>query len=158
LLPTLIGTGLPGIEGVSVQRVNSSPSGTIFKNAFKGVTGHDPELTASYAYDAVVMLAGAIGWAFHFDLLQPDAIAAYITSVNDPTGAIIRPRASDFKTAALRIDSDQPINYDGASSSMDLDFNRDNNPDLVHWKIDKGKFVELESYACSPDNDSCTKR
>ena len=160
LLPTLIGTGLPGIEGVSVQRVNGAPSGTMFKNAFKQATGHEPELTASYAYDAVVMLAGAIGWAFHFELLGvlPDAVAAYIPSVSDPTGATIRPRASDFKTAALRINNDQPINYDGASSSMDLDFNRDNNPDLVHWKIDKGKFVELESYGCDPEHDSCFKR
>jgi hypothetical protein len=28
-------------------------------------------------------------------------------------------------------------------------------PDLVHWKIQSGKFVELVRYQCNPDRPTC---
>ena len=28
-------------------------------------------------------------------------------------------------------------------------------PDLVHWKIQGGQFVELERYRCDPGTPSC---
>lgn len=159
-LPTLTALGVP-IEGSSVLRLNSSQSGNLFKTAFTGATGHLPEQTASYAYDAVVMQAGAIGWAWHFESEDiPLAVKGYFLQLVQPAGTVIRPRASDFKLAAQIINSDQGyINYEGASNPMDMDvYTQENYPDLVHWKLDKGKFVELESYGCNPDNEACFQR
>jgi hypothetical protein len=159
LLPALAQGG-PNLEGTSVLRVAESASGSAFRNAFLQATGQEPELTASYLYDAIVLQALAIGWAFHFDNgdVNPFVVDGNVINVNDPSGKLIRARPADFELAFRRIDQDLPINYDGASSPLDLDFGGDNFPDLVHWKIEGGNFVELERYQCTPDLPSCTRR
>lgn len=158
-LPALIASGIPNLEGSSVLTVNDSSAGPMFRNAFSAATGHLPEQTASYAYDAVVLPALGIAWAAHFGQVEPALIQGLMAStVNDPSGAAIRPRASDFKTAAQRIASDQPINYEGASSNLDIDFNGENYPDLAHWKIQSGKFSDLEIFGCDPDHPTCFHR
>ena len=157
-LPALIATGL-NLEGDSVLRVNNTPSGPLFKSAFSTANGHDPEITASYAYDSMVLMAGSIGRGVHFQAMDPDAIRSGFIGLNDPTGTTIRPRISDFETAARLINTDMPINYDGGGSKTDYDFfTRENYPDLVHWKIEKGKFAEKEVYGCDPDHPGCFKR
>ena len=156
-LPALIATGL-SLEGDSVLRVSDTSSGPLFRNASSAATGHDPEMTASYAYDSMVLMAGAIGQAFHFQSLDPFTIRGSFLGINDPTGTIIRPRVSDFEKAAGLINKDMPINYDGGGSNSDFDFRGENYPDLVHWKIEKSKFVEKEIYICDPDHPSCSKR
>ena len=156
-LPALVATGL-NLEGDSVLRVSNSPSGPLFKSAFSSATGHDPEMTASFAYDSTVLMAGAIGQAFHFQSLDPFTIKGGFFGINDVTGTIIRPRVSDFETAARLINKDMPINYEGGGSSTDFDFRGENYPDLVHWKIEKGKFADKEVYGCDPDHPSCFKR
>jgi hypothetical protein len=153
LLPTLLAKGGASLQGSSMLRVSSTSSGSLFRNAFASANGgKQPESTAAFLYDAIVLQAGAIGWAFHFGSLDPQVILGNAFNVNDPTGKIIRPRVEDFKTAVQRIDSDQPINYDGAGSSVDLDGIGENFPPIVHWKIQNGKFEELEKYDCNPSN------
>jgi hypothetical protein len=160
LLPSLIALGLPGLQGTSVLRVSNANtgSGNLFKNAFTAATGHQPAMNASYAYDSLVMHAGAIGWAFHFGSLDPFVIVGNMFNVNDPSGAIIKPRASDYKTAAQRINREKPINYDGASSSMDVDFRGENFPDLATWKISNGQFSDMNVWRCNDELPLCQKR
>ena len=68
---------------------------------------------------------------------------------------MIRPLVKDFKQAAKRLDKHKPINYDGAASSADLTPAGEMYPDLVHWKITGGQFVELEGYQCDPQHALC---
>jgi hypothetical protein len=158
LLPSLLAAGGQGLEGSSVLTVSDSPSGALFQSAFAAATGQQPELTASFLYDAVVAQAIAIGWARSFGSLAPEVIRGNFPNINDPTGAVIRPSVKDFKTAAKRIKKQQPIDYDGASSPLDLTPEGEMYPDLVHWKIQGGQFVQLERYRCDPDHPSCQVR
>jgi hypothetical protein len=64
----------------------------------------------------------------------------------------------DFQTAALRIRKQRPIDYDGAASSVDLTPEGEMYPDLVHWRIEAGAFVELERYRCDPEHPNCERR
>lgn len=158
-LPEILAAGGQSLEGSSVLAVASSPSGTLFKNAFKAATGKDPELTASFLYDAVVAQAIAIGVAASNDILTPDGLRGSFPAVNTPGGKVIRPQPSDFKLAATRIKNHQPIDYDGASSPLELDpATGEMYPDLVHWKIQSGKFVEAETYRCDPATPNCAVR
>jgi hypothetical protein len=156
----ILATGLTSLEGSGFMRLAKGDSGTLFKNAFVSATSTQPEYAASFAYDSTVMLMGAIGWAFHFGSLEPPVIQGNIFNVNDLTGRIIRPRVPDYKLAAQRINSEQPINFEGASSSMDIDFRGDHYPDLVRWKISSGKIAEQEAYACPAffDIPLCTRK
>jgi hypothetical protein len=159
-LPALLGTGLTSLEGSGFMRLAKNDSGNAFKTAFVAATNKQPEYAASFAYDSTVMLMGAIGWAFHFGSLEPPVIQGNIFNVNDPSGRMIRPKVADFKLAAQRINSELPINYEGASSSMDIDFRGDHFPDLVRWKISSGKIAEQEAYSCPAffDIPLCTKK
>ena len=157
LLPALLAAGGEGVEGSSVLRVNNSMSGRIFRNAFVDATGQQPQMTASYLHDAVVTLAGAIAWAFHNGSTDPELIQANIFNVNDPTGRLIRPRPMDYEIMVRRIDQDQPVDYEGAASSDDLDVDGENYPDLVRWRILNGNFVEAQIFRCDPAHPSCAR-
>jgi hypothetical protein len=158
LLPSLLAAGGAGLEGSSVLTVSDTPSGALFQSAFVAATGQPPELTASYLYDAVVAQVIAIGWARSFGSVTPEVIQGNFPNINDPGGATIRPSVKDFQTAARRIKRQQPINYDGASSPLELTPDGEMYPDLVHWRIQGGQFVELERYRCDPDHPSCEVR
>jgi hypothetical protein len=160
LLPALLAAGGGSLEGSSVQLINSSSSGGLFKTAFVSATGQQPELTSSFLYDAVVAQAGAIGVArSNSPTVFPELVRDSFPDINVAGGTIIRPRVSDFKTAATRIKNHQAINYDGASSPLDLTADTgENYPDLVHWRIQSGAFLELERYQCDPDHPNCARR
>jgi hypothetical protein len=155
LLPTLLAAGGEGLEGSSVLSVASSPSGPLFRTAFVAATGQQPELTTSYLYDAVVAQAIAIGTARANGGTSPAQIRASFPAINGPFGVVIRPQVKDFKTAALRIKQHKAINYDGAASPVELTPAGEMYPDLVHWKIQGGTFVELERYRCNPAAPNC---
>jgi hypothetical protein len=67
-----------------------------------------------------------------------------------PPGADAKERAA--KAATNR----EPINYEGAFHAIDWDARGDMFPPLVHWKIENGRFVEYELYACSRDQPNCS--
>jgi hypothetical protein len=156
LLPSLLPVGGEGLEGSSVRQVASSPSGRLFLSAFEQAAGERPELTASFFYDAVVAQALAALTAGANGSLDPELIRGSFISINDPEGKLIRPRVGGFARAARRIEKQKAINYDGASSPLDLTALGEMYPDLVHWKITGGQFVELEGYLCDPDHPNCS--
>jgi hypothetical protein len=57
--------------------------------------------------------------------------------------------------AAKAAANGEPINYEGAFHAIDWDARGDMFPPLVHWKIENGRFVEYELYACSQDQPNC---
>jgi hypothetical protein len=154
-LPALLAVGGANLEGSSVLQVSSTASGPLFKSAYVAATNKQPELTASFLYDAVVAQVTAIGVAKSNGAVTPELIQGSFPAINTPGALVIRPRVTDFKTAALRIKNHQSINYDGASSPLELTGSGEMYPELVHWKIQSGKFVELERYQCDPDHPTC---
>jgi hypothetical protein len=159
LLPSLLGAGGAGLEGSSVRVVANSPSGELFRKAFgRATAGQTPELTSSFLYDAVVAptLAGLVAGAG--GAVTPERLRAKMGSFNDPKGKLIRPSCDDFAKAAQQIAKYKAINYDGASSPLDLTPEGEMYPDLVHWQIQGGRFVELEAYRCDPQHALCSVR
>ena len=157
-LPALLAAGGAVLEGSSVLRVDNTASGPMFRSAFEDATDQQPEVGAAYLYDAIVVQAGAIGWAVHFESLDPAVIQGNFPNVNDPTGRKIRPRPSEYRQAIQRINEDKPINYEGGGSAVDLDGAGENFPDLVHWRIRNGQFDEMEKYRCDPERPLCVRR
>jgi hypothetical protein len=159
LIPGLLAAGGAGLEGSSVRVVASSPSGELFRKAFlKASGGKAPELTSSFLYDAVVapVLAGLVSGAR--GAVTPEGVRGALGSINAPHGKLIRPSVDDFRKAAESIAKYKSINYDGASSPLDLTPEGEMYPDLVHWQIQGGRFVELEAYQCDPQHALCSVR
>jgi hypothetical protein len=158
LLPVL-GPAADGLEGSSVAVVNDGAAGKAFRTAFRARTGHEPELTASYAYDATMahLLAALVAAARpgHRDV-TPEGIRAALAGINDPRGHVVRPGPADLATAARLIARHRPVNYEGASSALDWDAAGETYPKLVRWKVQNGRFVESDSFRCSPQRPLCT--
>jgi ABC-type branched-subunit amino acid transport system substrate-binding protein len=154
-----IGAIADGFEGSSVPLVDTSESGQDFVTAFTQATGQGPELTSSGAYDSTVtlMLASLVGRASSSDpgVLTPADVRQGLTQINDPNGAIIRPKVRDFRRAARLIRKGCPINYEGAFNPDDWNSAGDIFPPLVHWKVQNQQFSELEYFQCDPQHPLC---
>lgn len=84
-------------------------------------TGHDPSAPyASHGYDATMLMALAIQKAGSADKA---AIAKALTELNDPNGEKVGP--GEWEKARQLIEEGKPINYEGASGSVDFDENGD---------------------------------
>jgi hypothetical protein len=159
LLPTLLASGGEGLEGSSVQVAADSPSGRAFARAFQDRTRSPPELTASFLHDAVVVhgLAAQVAAAGRQPLAEvsDEALRAALGTLSDPQAPTIPATPAGFKEAAVRIQLGQTINYDGASSAVDLTAEGEMYPALVHWRVEGGRFVERETYRCDPQHPNC---
>jgi hypothetical protein len=158
LLTTLLANGGEGLEGNSVLVAADSPSGAAFLSSYGAANGNArPELTGSYLYDAIAaqVLAALIASK---QGLTPERMRDALGLINRPNGTAVGATPAGFQSAATQIRKVKPINYDGASSPLDLSANGEMYPDLVHWKIQGGQFVELESYQCDPAHPNCVVR
>jgi branched-chain amino acid transport system substrate-binding protein len=80
-------------------------------------TGYDPQAPyAGHGYDATMLMALAIEKAGSTD---KRAIADALMQVNDPQGEIVGP--GEWEKAKALIAEGKPINYQGASGSVDFD-------------------------------------
>jgi hypothetical protein len=158
LLPTLLANGGDGLEGNSVLVAADSASGQAFLSSYQTANGGArPELTGSYLYDAIAAQALAALIAASSGL-TPESLRAALGLINRYNGTKVGATPAGFASAAKLIRAKKPINYDGASSPLDLTPIGEMYPDLVHWKIQGGQFVELESYQCDPDHANCVVR
>jgi hypothetical protein len=157
-----MGAVADGLEGSSVMLVDKSPSGEAFLQAFKAATGESPEMTSSGAYDATVtlMLAALVvaGDAQRPRDVSPSQIRDALGRINDKSGRKVRPTVEDFELAIRVITQGKPIDYEGAYNSDGWDAVGDMFPPLVHWKVEKGQFVEYELYRCSPQQPLCPSK
>ncbi len=159
LLSSLLASGAEGLEGSSVRAVAGSPVGQAFAHAFMEASGQPPELTASYLFDAVAVhaLAALVATAGGTPLSQvtDEALRDALAHVGDRAGTRVEGTAAGFEQAARKIRDHQAIDYDGAASPTDLTAAGEMYPELVHWKIQSGRFVELEAYQCDPEHPNC---
>ena len=141
-----------------MTQVDKGPSGQAFVAAFTAAVGETPEMTSSGAYDSAVtlMLAALTAAGDGKKEVTAEGIRAGLGRINDPKGKVIRPTVADFAAAARAAANGEPINYEGAFHAIDWDARGDMFPPLVHWKVENGRFVEYELYACSPDQPNCS--
>jgi hypothetical protein len=152
-----LGALADSVEGSSVTQVDKGASGQAFVAAFTAAVGETPEMTSSGAYDSAVtlMLAALTATGDGKQEVTAEGIRAGLGKINDPTGRITRPTVADFAAAVTAAANDEPINYEGAFHAIDWDARGDMFPPLVHWKVENGRFVEYELYACSPNLPNC---
>jgi ABC-type branched-subunit amino acid transport system substrate-binding protein len=153
-----LGANAEGVEGGS-PRAAAAESGMIFEAAFKAEFGEDSEMLSSGAYDCAVthMLAAlvAIGTSGDASKATPEAIRESLDRINDPAGVRVGVGPLEFAKAANAIKAGGTINYQGATGDTTFDANGDNNPVMVHYKVENKQFKELESYNCTIKNPLC---
>lgn len=98
-----------------------NPGYELFAKAYAGATEYDPQAVfAAHGYDATFLMALAIQKAGSTD---GKAIAKAMTELNDPDGEVVGP--TEWEKARALIAEGKPINYQGASGSVDFDKNGD---------------------------------
>jgi ABC-type branched-subunit amino acid transport system substrate-binding protein len=153
-----LGAVAEGVEGGS-PRAAAGQSGAAFQGAFKAEYGEDPEMLTSGAYDCAVthMLAAlvAIGRSSDPGLATAGAIREGLDRINDPAGTVVGVGPAEFARAANLLRAGQPINYLGATGSTAFDRYGNNNPEMVHYRVEGRQFKELEAYSCADDTPLC---
>ena len=101
------------VEGMYVS--SPDPEQTSGAQAFADALGHEPRVFSPHSYDAVALMALA---AHKAGEATGSAIAQNIRSVSRPPGTTVT--VDRFETAFGELDNGNDINYQGASSPVDL--------------------------------------
>lgn len=100
-------------EGMYVS--SPDPESTKGAKAFKEALGKEPRVFSPHSYDALFLMALAVHKAGE---ASGTAIAKNIRSVSRGSGPVVT--VGEFQKAKDAIDNDEDINYQGASSPVDL--------------------------------------
>lgn len=155
-----VGALAEGAEGSSVTQADKGPSGAAFMAEFTKAFGEAPEMTSAGAYDsaATLMLAALVAAGDGTKPVGPENIRSGLARINDKAGTVIRPTVEDFARAARIAAEGRTFDYEGAYHSIDWDAAGDMFPPLVRWRVENGRFVEYELYACSPAEPRCPRK
>jgi ABC-type branched-subunit amino acid transport system substrate-binding protein len=149
-----------GVEGNSPFLYANDESGLLFHDALVSAIGEPPEQLCANTYDGVVaLMLSSLMAAVHLDRpdeVEPEAVRAAMTRLFDPAGEVVRPTPADFARAFSAIQAGRSINYRGASG-VKFDARGENFPRLVHWRVEGGRFRDLEAYDCSPQAPACLR-
>jgi ABC-type branched-subunit amino acid transport system substrate-binding protein len=153
-----LGASAEGVEGAS-PRAAAGDSGAAFEAAFKAEYGEDPEMLSSGAYDCAVshMLAALLAAGRDADPGRASALAIKdaLARISDPRGQPVGVGTAEFMRAADLIKAGKSIEYRGATGATAFDALGNTFPIMVHYKVEKRRFQELETYACSETNPLC---
>lgn len=162
-LVKLLNTDVDGQAGVSHALLdNCDEAGLPFANALYEKTGQGPGLWDAQNYDAamVAMLAALVALG---DMRVPNAseltgeqVRDALARVNDqsPEAVKVTGGAAGFAAAVEAIRQGVPIDYVGASGSIDFDDRNNVNNDFVSFKVVNGDFVNGKRHDCDADS-SC---
>jgi ABC-type branched-subunit amino acid transport system substrate-binding protein len=91
-------------------------------------------------YDAMAVI-GLAAFAAEAKGLEPTSknIRDHLREVANPPGVFIGP--GEFEKAFVELKAGKPINYEGASGSVDFDANGDVLAPIEIWRFDDGKIV-----------------
>ncbi len=153
----VLGEAANGQEGTSPLVADTTPSGETFKNELLAAANLTPSSYDAQAYDAVtaVLLASLIASQSLIDPTQVTAaqIRDALPLVNVPVGEVVRPGPRDLARAAELIAAGKPINYQGASGTVDFDQDRTAVGKIVRWKVEGRQFADYEQYDCAKGAD-----
>jgi hypothetical protein len=148
--------GAEGHEGVSYLHFEKDVSGQTVKDEV-AAGGLQSLLFVSNWYDTtfLTMLAAAKAALGLSDPTQVTGaqVRDALRQLNDPEGEIVRPGAAEFARAIELLSAGKRINYQGASGPCDFDAQQVVRQRLVHWRLQGGRFEELELYDCVQRDD-----
>ncbi|HVE81512.1 MAG TPA: hypothetical protein VND93_01640 [Myxococcales bacterium] len=143
-----------GEEGVSHLTLDTSPSGTVFRDDYQAAFSTLVVYRDSIYYDAAttLMLGALIG---ALPLSDPTKVtgtqvAEGMRRTSDLAngGAVVRTGVDELVAAIAHVKAGEPINYEGASGPVDFDASQNILDKLVHYQIQGGKFVDVEAFDC----------
>ena len=133
---------LNGSFGTAPEARDDTDAAQHFASAYEASYGEVPPVPyIDTAYDAVYTIALA---ALLADSTDPVAIRDHLRAVNDPEGMVVGP--GQFDVAVELVNAGEPINYQGASGSVDYDANGDVAGTFAHWVIEDGEYVTVEVF------------
>ncbi|MEX0448733.1 ABC transporter substrate-binding protein [Spiribacter sp. 221] len=133
---------LNGSFGTVPEARDDTNAAQHFRSAYEAAYGELPPVPyIDTAYDAVYTIALA---ALLADSTDPVAIRDHLRAVNDPEGMTVGP--GQFDVAVELVNAGEPINYQGASGSVDYDANGDVAGTFGHWVIEDGEYVTVEVF------------
>lgn len=129
------------VEGmyITVPESASSEGAETFEQKMSDA-GNDPTAFSHHSYDAVMLMALAAERAGE---VSGEAIARNIRAVSRPPGEAVT--VGEFEEAKGILEDDGDVNYEGASSGVDLNENLEPLTDFSISRIDGGEVVGLES-------------
>ncbi|MBC8133907.1 MAG: hypothetical protein H7X95_13060 [Deltaproteobacteria bacterium] len=152
-----LGSSADGQQGPSNIAYEPNASGRTFASEQQKATGWAPAAFESQAYDAMTLaLLAMVKAASALDdpaLVTPEQVRQALEQINDPAGEIIRTGSTEFAKAVDLIAAGTPINYEGASGPVNFDAVGNVLSKAVLWKIQAGKFVEMQVYDCTVGSD-----
>ncbi|MEX0430992.1 ABC transporter substrate-binding protein [Spiribacter insolitus] len=133
---------LNGSFGTVPEARDDTDAAQHFRSAYEASYGELPPVPyIDTAYDAVYTIALA---ALVANSTDPVAIRDHLRAVNDPEGMVVGP--GQFDVAVELVNAGEPINYQGASGSVDYDANGDVAGTFGHWVIEDGEYVTVEVF------------
>ena len=133
---------LNGSFGTAAEARDDTDAAQHFQSAYEGAYGEVPPVPyIDTAYDAVYSIALA---AVAGESTDPVSIRDNLRVINDPDGEVVGP--GEFARAVELLDSGMPINYQGASGSVDFDANGDVGGTFAHWEIQDGEYNTLRVF------------
>jgi len=140
--PELLET-IYGITSVNEENTNYNT----YKNNYINRFGFMPATYSEAAYDAVYSLAYAI---MESESLNPIEVAPHIWQISGSQmgqySEVVIINVNEFDIGKNLILKGDPINYEGATGSLDFDVNGDPFPKMVIWKINNNQYTELTHY------------
>lgn len=133
---------LNGSFGTAAEARDDTDAATHFQTAYEAAYGEVPPVPyIDTAYDAVYSIALAAVAAGSND---PVAIRDHLRAINDPAGEVVGP--GQFAEAVALLEAGTPINYEGASGSVNFDENGDVGGTFAHWEIQNGEYVTVRVF------------
>ena len=123
---------LSGVEFFGAAPI-TQPEGPVYESfsaQHRAAFGTPPGPFVSNNYDAAALLFLGIARA---DSTSGRGIMQAVRSLDDPAGAVVR--VGGLAEALERIQAGEPVNYEGASGSVDVDENGDVRTDYEVWRV-----------------------
>lgn len=163
-LTQLAATNIEGQIGVSHAIVdNCATSGTTFWNEMVAQTSKAPGFWDAQTYDAVFVQLLATLVAIQNNgitdptQMTPAQLRDALFLVNDKSAGAVQVHVGPdgFAAAVAAVQAGQPIDYVGASGPLDFDEWGNLTGNFVKFQVMGGRFVDLETYDCVTNNESC---
>ncbi len=133
---------LNGSFGTAAEARDDTNAAQHFQSAYEAAYGEVPPVPyIDTAYDAVYTIALA---AVAGESTDPVSIRDNLRVINDPDGEVVGP--GEFARAVELLEAGAPINYQGASGSVDFDANGDVGGTFAHWEIQDGEYNTLRVF------------
>ncbi len=141
---------IEGAEGTSHIVLDTSSSGSVFKQRFTDATKVAPAFWDANSYDAAmsIILAGLVAGQGDLTNVSASQVRDAMLKINNPDGLVIRVGPDEVAKAVAATRAGQAINYEGASGGMNYDANGNVINKVAYWRVTNNRFEDLKTFDC----------